>query len=204
MKKYIVIATLIGAMLAMLFRQQVKIEDLRTERDNYKANTEYLMQDIKEYVTKDSLHAVSVGVLKLKLLEFQEYRKNDAELIKTLQIENRDLQSVTKAQLHTIAELKGTVRDSLIYLPGDTIVKTLRCIDIVDDWFELHGCSTSDNKFSGTYINRDSIYITNTVKRKRFLNFLWKTRKIEDRKIDAVCKNPSTKIIGLAYVEIEK
>lgn len=204
MKKYLILAAIILAVVAALWVQHAKIKRLTDERDKYRSNTEALLADVERYQTKDSLNAVTVGVLQLKLSEFEKYRADDAALIKTLQTKNRDLQAVTTAQLQTINELRGTVRDSIVYLPGDTVTTVLRCVDIIDPWFELHGCATPAGDFTGTFVNRDSLLIAATVKYKRFLGFLWKTRKVKNRKIDAVSKNPNTDILGVEYIEIER
>lgn len=204
MKKCLIWAAIILAVAAALWVQHAKIKRLTDERDKYRTNTETLLQDVERYQTKDSLNAVTVGVLKLKISEFEKYRADDAALIKSLRAKNRDLQNVTTAQLQTINELRGTVRDSIVYLPGDTVTTVLRCVDIAEPWFELHGCATPAGEFKGTFVNRDSILIAATVKYKRFLGFLWKTRKVKNRKIDAVSKNPNTEILGIEYVEIEE
>lgn len=184
--------------------QYAQINSLTSERDKYRTNTETLLQLTKNYKTKDSLNAVTVGTLELKLSEFEKYRAADAALIKSLQTDNRDLQAITTTQTKTINELRGQVRDSIVYLSGDTVTTVLRCVDVVDKWFELHGCSTPAGEFTGKFINRDSLLIAATVKHKRFLGFLWKTRKIKNRKIDAVSKNPNTQLIGVEYIEIEE
>lgn len=204
MKKHVIIAAIALAVAAVvtIWVQRSRINTLTGERDKYRTNTETLLQDVSRYQTKDSLNAAKVGVLELKLSEFEKYRASDAELIKTLQTKNRDLEAVTTAQMETITKLQGTVRDSIVYLPGDTVV--LSCIDISDPWFSLKGCTTPDGEFNGTYINRDSILIVETIEYKRFLNFLWKTKKIKNREIDVVSKNPATKILGVEFVTIEK
>ena len=202
MKKYLIWAAIILAVAATFWAQHAKIKRLTEERDRYRSNTEILLQNVETYQTEDSLNAAKVGVLELKLSEFEKYRTSDAELIKTLQTKNRDLEAVTTAQMKTIIELRGTVRDSIVYLPGDTVV--LRCVDISDPWFSLKGCTTPDGEFTGTFINRDSILIAETVQYRRFLGFLWKTKKIKSREIDIISRNPHTKIIGVEYIEIEK
>lgn len=204
MKKYLIWAAIILAVAAALWVQHAKIKRLTDERDKYRTNTETLLQDVERYQTKDSLNAVTVGVLKLKISEFEKYRASDAELIKTLQTKNRDLERVTTTQMETINELRATVRDSVVYLPGDTVTTVLRCIDIVEPWFELHGCTTPAGVFTGTHINRDSLLIAETVQYKRWLGFLWKTNKIKNRQIDVVSKNPATKILGVEFITIEK
>lgn len=206
MKKYIIIAAIALAVSAVvtIWVQRSRINTLTGERDKYRTNTETLLQEVSRYQTKDSLNAAKVGVLELKLSEFEKYRASDAELIKTLQAKNRDLERVTTTQMETINELRATVRDSVVYLPGDTVTTVLRCVDIVEPYFELHGCATPDGQFTGTHINRDSLLIAETVQYKRWLGFLWKTNKIKNRQIDVVSKNPATKILGVEFITIEK
>lgn len=204
MKKYLIWAAIILAVAAALWVQHAKIKRLTDERDKYRSNTEILLQDVKTYQTKDSLNAIKVGNLELSLAEYKKYRADDLALIKTLRAKNRDLERVTTTQMETINELRATVRDSVVYLPGDTVTTVLRCVDIVEPWFELHGCATPDGQFTGTHINRDSLLIAETVQYKRFWGFLWKTKKIKNREIDVVSKNPATKILGVEFVTIEK
>lgn len=206
MKKYLIIAAIALAVAAVvtIWVQRSRINQLTGERDKYRTNTETLLQDVSRYQTKDSLNAAKVGVLELKLSEFEKYLASDAELIKTLQTKNRELERVTTTQMETINELRATVRDSVVYLLGDTVTTVLRCVDIVEPYFELHGCATPDGQFTGTHINRDSLLIVETVQYKRWLGFLWKTKKIKNREIDVISRNPHTKIMGVEYIEIEK
>lgn len=204
MKKYLILVAIILAVAASFWVQHVKIKRLTEERDKYRSNTEILLQDANTYQTKDSLNAIKVGNLELSLAEYKKYRADDFALIKTLQTKNRELEAVTTAQMETITKLRGTVRDSIVYLPGDTTTIVLKCVDISDPWFSLKGCTTPDGEFTGTFVNRDSILVAATVQYKRFLGFLWKTKKIKNREIDIISRNPHTKIMGVEYIEIEK
>lgn len=203
MKKYLIWAAIILAVAAAFWVQHVKIKRLTEERDRYWSNTEILLQDVKTYQTKDSLNAIKVGNLELSLAEYKKYRADDLALIKTLQAKNRDLQRVTTAQMETINELRANVRDSIVYLPGDTVTTVLRCIEYSDKWVDFDGCIIN-NMFSGKIITRDSLLITESVQYKRFLNFLWKTKRIKNREFDIVSKNPYTKITGFEVITIEK
>lgn len=205
MKKYLIWAAvaMVVAAVATIWVQRTKIEKLTDERNGYRGNTETLLQDVETYKTKDSLNAAKVGVLELKLSEFERYRASDAELIKTLQTKNRELERVTTTQMETINELRATVRDSVVYLPGDTVTTVLRCIEYSDKWVDFDGC-IKNNTFSGKIITRDSLLITETVQYKRWLGFLWKTKKIKNREIDVISRNPHTKIMGVEYIEIGK
>ncbi len=203
MKKYLSWAAIILAVAAAFWAQHVKIKRLTEERDKYRSNTEILLQDVKTYQTKDSLNAIKVGNLELSLAEYKKYRADDLALIKTLQAKNRDLERVTTTQMETINELRATVRDSIVYLPGDTVTTVVRCIEYSDKWVDLDGCIIN-NTFSGKIITRDSLLITETVQYKRWLGFLWKTKRIKNREFDIVSKNPHTKITGFEVITIEK
>jgi hypothetical protein len=203
MNKYLILAAIIMAVAAAFGVQQSRIKRLTDERDKYRSNTETLLQDVRTYQTKDSLNAAKVGNLGLKLSQYKKYRADDAALIKSLQTKNRDLQRVTTAQMETINELRANVRDSIVYLPGDTVTTILRCIEYSDKWVDFDGCIIN-NTFSGKIITRDSLLIAETVQYKRWLGFLWKTNKIKNRQIDVVSKNPATKILGVEFVTIEK
>ena len=215
MKKYIytTIAVLIAALFLSVIYLFNRNQFLKLDRDKYQGNTTTLLDSVKTYKTKDSLNAATIGGLRLKQSEFQRYRAADAELIKSLQTKNRDLENVTTTQLRTINNLRGNVKDSIVYVPIDKPGKpgtieyrtdTLRCINIVEPWFELKGCSDKSGLFTGTHINRDSLLIAVTVEYKRFWGFLWKTKKVKDRKVDVVSKNPATEIKGVEYIQIEK
>lgn len=203
MKKYIILAAIIMAVAAAFWVQHVKIKRLTEERDQYRSNTEILLQDVKTYQTKDSLNAIKVGNLELSLAEYKKYRADDLALIKTLQTKNRELERVTTTQMETINELRATVRDSVVYLPGDTVTTVLRCIEYSDKWVDFDGCIIN-NTFSGKIITRDSLLITETVQYKRWLGFLWKTKRIKNREFDIVSKNPNSKITGFEVITIEK
>ena len=203
MKKILIYTAIIGIIAAVLWGQHARIKSLTAERDKYRSNTEALLQDVERYQTKDSLNAIKVGNLELSLAEYKKYRADDLALIKTLQTKNRDLERVTTTQMETINELRANVRDSIVYLPGDTVTTVLRCIEYSDKWVDFDGCIIN-NTFSGKIITRDSLLITESVQYKRFLNFLWKTKRIKNREFDIVSKNPNSKITGFEVITIEK
>ena len=205
MRKYIgvAVAAVVAAAIVALVVQHGKIKHLRAERDKYQTNTQVLMEDVRRYQTRDSLNVATIGVLELKLSEFKKYRAEDAELIKSLKIKNRDLEAVTTAQMQTISELMAELKDSIVYLPGDTVERVVKCIEYRDRYLDVVGCIV-DNVFSGEVVSRDSLTIVNTVQYKRFWGFLWKTKKVKNRQIDVVSKNPHTQIMGVEYIEIEK
>lgn len=173
-------------------------ENVRNER-----NATALLSDVEHYRTKDSLNAVKAAVLTLKIAELEKYRAEDAKAIKTLKIKHKELEQITTMQTRTIADLKGKARDTVIVVDSVEVLK-LQCIDVTDEWIDLHGCIDTEGDFSGTLEVRDSLLIVETVQRKRFLGFLWKTKRIKSRTIDAKSSNPYTQIMGVESIQIEQ
>lgn len=201
MKKYLIIGAILAAALVTIKVQHGRIQLLTAERNRYKTNTETLLSDAVRYKTNDSLNAATIGTLELTLKEYKRNMAEDYETIETLKAKNRDLKAVTTTQTETIAQLQGAVHDSIVYL-SDTIKVVARCVDIDNSWVSLHGCMQGD-QFNGDISVRDSLLITESVKYKRFLGFLWKTKRIKDRKFDIVSLNPYTQINGFRVVTIK-
>lgn len=202
MKKYLVLAALILAAILAFIWQGRKIEQLKAERDRYKGNTELLLLDVQTYMVRDSLNAARVQSLELTVKEFERFRAQDAELINSLKARNRDLSQVNETQSQTIIELLAIPRDTVVII-RDSIQVPAVAVHCGDEWYDFDGLLTAE-QFTGTLTNRDSLILAETVKYKRFLGFLWKTRRIQDRQLDCVSKNPHTTILGLEHIVIEK
>lgn len=179
-----------------------RINRLSAERDRYRANTETLLGDVERYRVSDSLSAARVESLELTVKEYERFRSEDAELIRQLKARNRDLATVNKTQSETIIDLRATPRDTVVIV-RDSLVTPAVAVHCGDAWFEFDGLLTGD-EFTGTLRNRDSLLLAETVKYRRFLGFLWKTRRVADRRLDVVSRNPHTEIMGIEHVTIER
>lgn len=197
----IVAVVVISAAISVIWADR-KIERLTAERDRYAGNTAALLSDIERYRVRDSLNAARVQSLELTVKEYERFRADDAALIKQLKQRNRDLAAVNKTQSQTIIDLRAVPRDTVV-LVRDSIITPAVAVHCGDAWFDFDGILTAD-QFTGTLKNRDSLLLAETVKYRRFLGFLWKTRKVEDRQLDVVSKNPHTEIMGIEHVVIEK
>lgn len=201
MKKIILGAIL--ALVAVCYFQHRSINSLKSEVNRYKENTKTLMQDVGRYRTSDSLNAVKVSTLTLELRELESYRAKDMQLIESLQVKKRELERITSMQMQTIANIKGQVKDSIIY--RDKIIRdTIKALDVSDEWIDLHGVVYDDGAFDGTLEVRDSLTVVETVRYRRFLGFLWKTKRVKHRAVDVVNKCPYTQIAGLESIVIEQ
>ena len=199
--KFAVLAVVIIAAAISVVWADRTIKRLTAERDKYRNNTETLLSDVEHYRVRDSLNAARVQSLELTVKEYERFRADDAALIKELKQRNRDLAAVNKTQSQTIIDLRAIPRDTVVV--RDSVRVPAVAVHCGDAWFDFDGLLT-EKEFTGTLANRDSLVIAESVKYKRFLGFLWKTRKVEDRQLDVVSKNPHTELMGVEYVVIER
>ncbi|MBR2392878.1 MAG: hypothetical protein IKL37_00250 [Alphaproteobacteria bacterium] len=194
------VAVLLAAILLFCAGQQRRIKQLAAERDRYAGNTAALLSDVERYRVRDSLNAARVQSLELTVKEYERFRADDAELIRSLKQRNRDLAAVNKTQSQTIIDLRAVPRDTVV-LVRDSIITPAVAVHCGDAWYNFDGILTKD-QFTGKLTNRDSLLLAETVKYKRFL--FWKTRKIKDRELNVVSRNPHTEILGVEHVVIER
>ena len=198
-KPLIAVAFILAAAIAFILLNQ-RIARLTDERDRYKGNTTALLSDVEHYRVRDSLNAARVQSLELTVKEYERFRAEDAELIRSLKQRNRDLAAVNKTQSQTIIELSAVPRDTVIIV-RDSIQVPAVAVHCGDAWYNFDGILTKD-EFTGKMEHRDSLLLVESVRYKRFL--WWKTKRIKDRQLDCVSKSPHNSIIGLEYVVIEK
>lgn len=202
MNRIKVISTVLLINAVLLFAGAWRISSLERERDRYKGSTAALLSDAKLYRFRDSLSAARVESLELTLKEYERFRGEDAALIGELKRRNHDLSAVNKAQTQTIIELSAVPRDTVVIV-RDSIRVPAVAVHCGDAWYDFDGVLTED-EFTGTLRNRDSLLLVETVRYKRFLGFLWKTKKVKDRQLDAVSKNPHTTIEDIEFTTIVK
>ena len=195
------IAAGLVAIFSLITIQSNRIDSLTKERDKYRNNTETLLTDVETYRVRDSLNAARVQSMELSIKEFEQFRADDARLIRELKAKNRDLAAVNKTQSQTIIDLLAIPRDTMII--RDSIPIPAVAVHCGDAWFDFSGVLTPD-EFTGKLEHRDSLLLVETVQYKRFLGFLWRTNKVKNRQLDCVSKSPHNSIKGLEYVVIEK
>ena len=186
-------------MLITIYIQDRQIDSLKLDRDRYKVNAETLMERSETFRVRDSLSAARVGVLELSVKELEKYRADDAALIKELTGKNRDLDRINKAQASTIITLRDIPRDTVVII--DSIPIPAKKVHCGDEWYAFDGILTADD-FHGTMASRDELLLTETVKYKKIL--FWKTKKVKDREMVAVSRNPHTTITKVEHIIIDK
>lgn len=202
MKKIIIILGVLVVVLVAYFLN-VRVSQLKHDRDTYKRNNAVLLNDVKYYRALDSLNAARVGVLELSIQDYERFMKEDADLINKLKRKNEELQNFSKIQAETIIKIRAQVKDSLIYIPGDTAYQLTPCVSFRDSWTNIEACVYNDTLIGDIQI-RDSLILYETITYKRFLGVLWKTKKIKERSFNIVSKNPYTEIKGVEVVSIRK
>ena len=200
-KKTVFAASCIALAAITILWSDSRLRRLQRERDRYKANTETLLEDVERYRVFDSLSAARVQSLELTVKEFERFRAQDAETIKALKARNRDLAEVSKTQAETIIELSAVPRDTVII--RDSVPVKAVAVTCGDAWYDFYGLLTPE-EFTGELRNRDSLLIAESVRYKRFLGFLWKTKKEQDRRLDVMSKNPYTTILNVEHIVIKK
>lgn len=198
---------LFAALIVLLVISYFLIDKLKYEKERLEMNQELLFQEqndiLDTYRTDDSLNAAKIGQLRLTLEEYKRYRENDLKLIATLRMKKRDLERVVSVQSQTIMRLQSSLYDSIIY---DTIgipIDTTKCFDYHSRWFNASGCIAEDI-IDLTVHSEERLKIVETVVHKRFLGFLWRTKKVKSRQVDVVSENPLTVITGVEYIAIER
>lgn len=202
MKKIIIILGVLVVVLVAYFLN-VRVSQLKHDRDTYKRNNAVLLNNVKYYRALDSLNAAKVGVLELSIQDYERFMKEDADLINKLKRKNEELQNFSKIQAETIIKIRAQVKDSLIYIPGDTAYQSIPCVSFRDSWTNIEACVYNDTLIGDIQI-RDSLILYETIIYKRFLGVLWKTKKIKERSFNIVSKNPYTEIKGVEVVSIRK
>ena len=200
MRRRLILAAIMAAMLVVIVLQGVSVSRIKSERNRYKENTRTLLVDVNTYKVRDSLNAAKAQDLSLKLSELKKYRQEDAKLIADMEVKLRNLQAVASMVTETRTEfVTKIVRDTIFKAVNDTDKAAI--IDYEDKWLIFKG-RLEKGQFRGNIISRDSLLIAENVRYKRFL--FWRTKRIKSRDFRVVSKNPHTKIVDCEHIIVEK
>lgn len=207
MKLKLVIGLIIGALLAFSFSRIRVLETenarLSTNQTQLLSQSAQIIEENNNYKVADSLNALRTNELLLTISEYERYRQKDAALIAHLSSKNSNLEKIISSQTATINELSLKLVDSVVFDTITHIADTLKCFTYKSKWADVTGClSLTKDSIDIQLQNRESIKVIETIKYKRFLNFLWKTNKVESKQIDVISENPNTIIIKSEAISI--
>lgn len=181
----IIILTII-ALLAALKSCQLQ----KQKADRYLSNTYALTEELRLTTFRDSLARVEVRSMELKQSEFEKIFAEKDALIRELRI----------GKPTQIVEIE-TKRTDTLTIKVDT-KDSVKRFKYEDKWLSLQGDIRRDT-LRLNYEMRDSLVLIAHRIPKRFLGFLWYTKKTKVNKVEAVSFNPKTKITGLTSIKID-
>lgn len=194
---YLVIIILFGIIGLLCGRISVHKKNLDRIKENMgillESNNDLILK-VHHYQTQDSLNVAQIRSLELTAKEFKTYREEDAKLIKSLKIRNKDLEALVSTKLET--------RDTILVAVHDTI-PGVATFNYTSTWTDLSGTiDMIKDTMQIDIANREDLEVIESVTRKRFLGFLWYCKRLESRKVDVVSHNPNTTIKNVSYTKI--
>lgn len=107
------------------------------QRDRYRQNSEALLGQVTRLQIDSTRRAVDVKTLRLTVSEYQEYRAQDAKLIKSLGVRIRNLEAAAKHRLKVEAQITASIKDSLIV--RDTVFVPVQTVEMVNPHIVFRG-----------------------------------------------------------------
>ena len=177
--------------------------DLNKQVKRLKANETTLLSNAEAYRVNDRLSAIRISQLQLSLSQFEKYRAEDQALIKSLRVDNKELQDIITSTSETNRKLQLKLKDSLRVDTITQYIDTLKCFSFKDSWTALSGCFHKDTT-TFSIQNIDSLISVTNVERKRFLFFKLPVKWFGYRSKQAtiLSKNPYTTISHIEYITI--
>lgn len=207
-RKIIVYIVAIVCVVFAFYFMHTKLQKLQEDNDRLLTNQEilmtkndFLLSESRKYKLSDSLNAIQVNELKLTLDEYKKFKKKDLETIKKLKIDKNELQKVIDTQAETINKISTALCDTVIMYRDSMVL--VKAFSYKSKWTDVNGIIKKDS-VQLKIKNREELTVVETVERKRFLGFLWKTNKIKSKKVDVFSKNPNTTITEVSNISIEK
>ncbi len=192
---FVILAVMVAATI-ILWRYSVKVT---RERDRYRQNTEALLTDVERIQIDSTRMALDVKTLRLTVSEFEEYRAQDAALIKRLGIRIKDLEAAARHQLLIDAPIVAPVRDSIIV--RDTVFVPVKSVEMQNPHIDFKGV-IEDSVLTADV--RIPITLNQAVFVEYKHKFLWWRWKVKGVRQIITSDNPYVEIGYSEYIKIEK
>lgn len=196
MKKYVVMAIL--ALLAWLAAVTFQLEREKAERKRLEGNQTSLLNDVEYYRTESDKSAASVQRLNLTLDEYETHFADQVEVIESLELKLKRVQSVSTTGKKTETPIRIQLKDSVVV--RDSLVRVrLECMELHTPYLDVQGC-IEDHVFTGRIISRDTLtHVVHRVpKRWWFIRYGVKAIRME-----VVASNPDTQLTYAKYIELK-
>lgn len=178
--------------------QQRRIVSIKKERDRYQMNSDALLTDMKQWRVDSTTMATDVKTLRLTVDEMERYRTEDLAKIKQMGVKIKNLEAAAKHQLEVNADIKTSVRDSIVI--RDTIPIIVKSVSMVTPHIQLSGIIENDSLIG-------KIHLPVTLRQAVWIEY--KRRWLFWKKVVAVHQtitsgNPHVEIKYSEYITIKK
>lgn len=161
----------------------------RDECRRLRGNQEFLLRENRDYMVRDSLNAVSVGVLSMKADELRIGFERMSALVRDMDIKLKRVESLSQASVESRYDVTAPIRDTVVSA-APSVPERARALRFSNAHIELDGLIL-DSVFHGSVLTRDTL--TQVVHRipRRFLFIKWGTKELRQ---EIVSSNPHSRI----------
>lgn len=178
---------------------QLYTSKLKRDLTAYKTSCLTLLDTVQRYIVADSLKAIQIGELQLKVSEYKRYREEDAALIEKLKAD----------KVTSVTTVESVARDTLLLELKDTVIRelyldTVKQFSYHSRWNDIQGLIFSDSVRLNIQ-NKEELLIVQSIERKKFL-FIKLPPSIfgyKSYKLDILSKNPNTTVVNAEWVNFK-
>ena len=207
MRKYSLFLTIIFlvASATYVIKSCKVVDALRQEVAMHQRNEKAFVNDIKRYKTDAGNAGAKVGELQLRLDNALQALGESKQTIKELGLKVKNMESAGKATIKTEYKVIERLKTDTVYQSESTGEDSaeIKYVDVLNPFYDVHAVIVHDT-INMDIVTRDSLLLVETVTYKRFLGFLWKTKRIKSRTFDLISRNPNTIIEDFRVVTVRK
>lgn len=194
----IAVALLCAALVISVgYGRRERAERLRLE-GNQNGLLEQLQGELRSFRVRDSLNAVSSGVLSLRVAEFERGCGQLSQLLRDVGLKIKRIETLSQSATRSRYEVAAPLRDTVMVVSGADV--TAQTIHFADPYLSLDGVVHSGS-FYGRVTSYDTlVHVVHRIPR-RFLFFRWGVKELRQ---EVVSTNPHTQITYNRSVKITK
>lgn len=201
MKQTLIRYGLIAALIIALLVSVQHCRGVQKERNRLDNNQRVLLTDIEHYKFRDSLNAVSVGVLTMKANEAAKYMQDIAAVVEDMGVKLKRVEYLSKTALESSYHLQTPVRDTTVIIVQNDTTRTVQAQSIKHEDPHITFCGIiADRQFYGDIQTRDTLHQVIHRVPRRFLFFRWGTKEIRQ---EMVSSSPYSNITYNQVLKIE-